>query len=370
MPNLNLMAPCNFLGYGTVGYNLLIRLARHFDIAYWPKGQIEYPVPQELASIIQKAIGRQSNFDYSAPCLKIWHQHDMAEVVGRGVLMGMPIFELDNFTSREKHHLEYLDKIFVCSKWAKEVVCSTTNVDCNHVKVTPLGVDRTIFYDERPIDVGPTVFLNIGKWEIRKGHDVLIDAFREAFRKDDKVELWMMNHNPFLSPEQEKTWIEYYTKGELGDKVKILPRVQTQQELSQIMRRAHCGVFPARAEGWNLELLEMMSCGREVITTNYSAHTEFANEENSWLIDIDELEPAFDGIWFDGNVGNWAKLGSQQISQIAGSMRDLHLLRGSSFGTMENKAGVDTAERYSWTNTADLIFEFTKGYCCKNEKDF
>lgn len=363
LPNLNLVAPCNFLGYGTVGYNLLIRLARLFDVAYWPKGQVEYPIPPEFVSTVKQAIERQANFNYSAPCLKIWHQHDMAEVVGRGVLMGMPIFELDDFDSREKHHLEYLDRIFVCSKWAKEVVCSKTSVDCNFVNVVPLGVDRSIFYDSPPINKGPTVFLNIGKWEIRKGHDILIQAFNEAFRKDDNVELWMMNHNPFLSPSQEKTWVDYYTTGELASKIKIIPRVRTQQELAEVMRHAHCGVFPARAEGWNLELLEMMSCGREVITTNYSAHTEFATDENSWLIDIDEVEPAFDGIWFNGDKGNWAKLGTEQISQIAGSMRDVHLLRQSSFGTIENKAGVATAEKFSWEASADLIYELTKGYC-------
>lgn len=362
-PNLNLIAPCNSLGYGTVGYNLLIRLARLFDVAYWPKGQIEYPIHPEFVYTVQQAIARQSQFNYNAPCLKIWHQHDMAEVVGRGVLIGMPIFELDNFDSREKHHLEYLDRILVNSKWAKEVVCSKTSVDCNFVNVVPLGVDRTIFYDEKPIDVGPTIFLNIGKWEIRKGHDILIQAFLEAFRKDDNVELWMMNHNPFLSPEQEKTWIDFYTKHDLEGKVKIIPRVRTQQELAEVMRHSHCGVFPARAEGWNLELLEMMSCGREVITTNYSAHTEFATEDNSWLIDIDELEPAYDGIWFHGDKGNWAKLGSSQISQLAEHMRNVHLQRQASFGIMENKAGVATAERFSWESSANSIFDLVKGYC-------
>ena len=39
------------------------------------------------------------------------------------------------------------------------------------------------------------------------------------------------------------------------------------------MAEAHCGVFPARSEGWNLGLVEMLSMGRHVIATDYSAHT-------------------------------------------------------------------------------------------------
>ena len=54
---------------------------------------------------------------------------------------------------------------------------------------------------------------------------------------------------------------------------------------------ADCGLFPARAEGWNLELLEMMACGKQVIATNYSAHTEFCTKENSILIESDENIP-------------------------------------------------------------------------------
>ena len=66
------------------------------------------------------------------------------------------------------------------------------------------------------------------------------------------------------------------------------------------MSQTDCGVFPARAEGWNLELLEMMSCGKNVIATNYSSHTEFCNSENCMLVETTELEDAHDGKWFRG----------------------------------------------------------------------
>ena len=82
------------------------------------------------------------------------------------------------------------------------------------------------------------------------------------------------------------------------------------------MRDADCGVFPARGEAWNLELLEMMSCGRLVIATDFAGHTEYADHENALLIQIDELEPAADPVWntvfTERKTGEWAHLGEPQ----------------------------------------------------------
>lgn len=66
------------------------------------------------------------------------------------------------------------------------------------------------------------------------------------------------------------------------------------------MRSAHVGVFPARGEGWNLELLEMMAMGKTVIATNNTAHTEYCTNDNSILVDTPSKESAFDGVFFGG----------------------------------------------------------------------
>ena len=90
------------------------------------------------------------------------------------------------------------------------------------------------------------------------------------------------------------------------------------------MKQTDCGVFPARAEGWNLELLEMMACGKHVITTNYSAHTEFCNKDNCFLVDINELETAHDGVFFSGEYGHWASFDNSAKDQLIEHMRMVH----------------------------------------------
>jgi glycosyltransferase involved in cell wall biosynthesis len=289
--------------------------------------------------------------------LRIWHQFDLAQFVGCEGRIGFPIFELDTFTPREIHHINNLDYMIVCSHWAQRIVKNHSKINPYlSVDVCPLGVDRTIFNENinNPHDYYVT-FLNIGKWEVRKGHDVIIQAFEKAFEPSDSVRLWMMCDNPFLSEKTIKAWQFQYKHGRLGSKVSFLSRVKTAHEVARIMGEADCGVFPARAEGWNLELLEMMSLGKQVIATNYSGHTEFCTDNNCMLLDVNELESAYDGIWFH-NQGNWAKLTDKHVDQIAEYMRMVYNKKKRSEG-LTNFNGIVTAQKFSWENSVKRFYD-------------
>lgn len=351
--NINLTGPYNSLGYGIACKNILKNLVKAgHEISFWNLGQPQ-PEKQEEVEPLQKIIWNQNFYDRNAPSIRIWHQHDLAHHVGKGLHVGFPFFELNKFNQREYHHLKSQDLILVSSEWAKSIV--ETEVPGVAVKVVPLGVDRSIFYDTIPEKGGPTVFLNIGKWEIRKGHDILVDIFNSAFEPDDDVELWLMPHNPFLNEQQTAEWIKLYKNSKLGDKIRILPRLQTQEEVATLMRGADCGIFPARAEGWNLEALEMMSCGKYIISTNYAAHTEFMNFDNSLLVNVNELEDAYDGIWFNGQ-GQWASFDEMQFDNFVTHMRLVH--NGKQDGLdMKNSPGIETAKQFSWENSVNKLIE-------------
>jgi glycosyltransferase involved in cell wall biosynthesis len=346
---LNYQAPINPLGYGVVGLNLFLALrAQEIDIKMWPIGRVE--CHQEHVPFIQEAVSTRHQYDPNAPSLKIWHQHDLAQHVGRGQRIGYPIFELDRFTKDEQGELRAMDELVVCSEWALGVLIEE-GIAYDNAQVIPCGVNRQIFHENvgEP-DPNWTTFLNIGKWEYRKGHDIIVEAFNKAFEPKDRVRLWMMNHNPFLTEQQTKEWEDLYKSSPMGNRVNFLPRVENHVEVAAVMAEADCGVFPSRAEGWNLELLEMMSMGKQVIATNYSAHTEFCNADNCYLIPVDELEPAYDGVFFgDDTVGSWAALGNSQIDAMVEHMRLVHKNKGP------NPNGIQTAKVFSWENAATTV---------------
>lgn len=354
---LNLIAPMGNTGYGVVGFNVLQTLHdMEWDICLMGRGNSQRNAIQ--TQMIKFATDNCNYFHYDAPCLNIWHQFDLGTRLGRGKYVAWPIFELDTFDERERHHLGYPDELIVCSKWAKEVI-ENNGVDST-IHVVPLGVDLATFntrsVQPRKADQ-PTIFLNVGKWEIRKGHDILGEAFNDAFNPEDNVELWLMPFNPFLPAGDLKSWANIYMDTPMGkaDKIRIIPWQSEQRDVARIMAQADCGVFPSRGEGWNLELLEMMALGKPVIATNYSAHTEFCDEFNCMLVDIDDVEPAYDGKWFF-EQGNWGVIDEPQIEQLVSHMRQTHK-KYQRAGAFTNDAGLDTAKILTWDNVGEKLSE-------------
>jgi hypothetical protein len=268
--------------------------------------------------------------------------------VGNGQYFALPFFELDRFNDEEKHSLSFPDVLLTSSKWGQEIIKDQTG---RPSEVVPMGVDQSIFYPTKKQD-GPYIFLNIGKWEVRKGHDILGDMFSSTFGEKDDVELWLMPNaaNHLYSKEEIDSWVQFYSKNKLASKIKILPPVATHKELAQIMNMADCGVFPTRAEGWNLEPLEMMACGKPIITTDYSAQTEYLTQDTAIVIPPDGMEEAYDGKWFTGQ-GDWAELGDEYQSEFAGCMRHCYEKR------ITPHTSVETASKFSWDAAADKLID-------------
>jgi glycosyltransferase involved in cell wall biosynthesis len=350
MKKININCPIGTTGYGITSLNIVKNLyQKNIDISLFLIGNnIELNFPEEK-TLIQQLHKNTESFDYNAPCLKIWHQNDLALKIGNGDYYTFPFFEIDTLSEKDKHHLNYCDHIFVASEWAKTILIN--NDIKKPIYVAPLGVDQNIFrIPEDKLRIKDNyIFFHIGKWEKRKGQDFLIKAFESAFDINDKVELWLLPHNPFLTKEQEDEWFKLIENSKLKDKIKVYNRLPTQQHLAQFIFSCDCGVFLSRAEGWNNEIPECMALNKPIITTNYSAHTEYCDSNNSFLVDIDELELANDGKWFFGE-GKWAKLAQKQLEQTVEYMKYVY-----SNNITTNEDGLKTANRYSWNNTCSII---------------
>lgn len=358
--DINLLAPVNQLGYGVVGYNVLKSLVENdVNVAYFPIGNPSWDGSVESKDLINNAIRNGHYYNPAAESIRIWHQFELDKFVGHGDRIGWPIFELNTFDDRERHQLSNVDELIVCSQWAKDVI--KQNGIKTKTSVVKLGVDTSKFFvDETARTTRPawckdtTIFLNIGKWEKRKGHEELCEAFSKAFEFNDNVELWMINHNPFIGRINED-WKRKFATSKMGPNVKFFDRFDSHEHLRILFNQVDCGIFPSHAEGWNLEIPEMMACGAHIIATNYSGHTEFLTEDNSKLIEVDGLEPAHDAIggkWFRGQ-GEWAKF---SVDALVERMREVHKLKQE--GQLGiNNPGIETAKALSWKNTAEQIKE-------------
>lgn len=354
--SLNLVSWINRTGYGYHGLNI-VKAAREANIltALWPLDPIDCPT--EYEQTVQEAINDQAICARTMPSITISSLDCMNFHVGDGLRVGWPAFELTKFNNVQAQQLRTRDLILVASHWAKKIVeAEFPSMPC---AVVPEGVDGSIFHAgvvPYPLERGDeTVFINVGKWEKRKGQEELVSAFNKAFEPSDPVTLVLVCYNPFQESINEY-WRDLCTRSKLAEKIMVCHgRLESQAEIAALMAAADCGVFPARAEGWNLDLLEMMSVGKPVIATDYSAHTEYCTPENCNLIKIDRLEIADDGYFFHGE-GKWAHLGDAQEEQLIHYMRSVHQLKQSGH-LLTNTAGLETARKFSWHNSVRQLME-------------
>lgn len=352
MKSININCPINGTGYGVTSLNIVKAINdQNINISLFPIGNNIEVNSEADKTLIQSLLKNNESFNYQSPCLKIWHQFDLSSRIGNGHYYSFPFFEIDKLTDKEKHHLNYCDYIFVASSWAKKILIN--NGVTKPIYVAPLGVDTSIFYEKIKIRLQKPnyVFFHIGKWEHRKAHDFLIQAFSAAFQPSDNVELRLLPFNPFLNEQETQYWFNMVGSSPLRDKIRIFDRLQTQYDLAEFIDQGDCGVYLSRAEGWNNEIPESMAMNKPIIATNYSAHTEYLTSDNCFLVDVEETEPANDGKWFNG-FGNWAKLGQKQFEQTVQHMRYVY-----SNNIKENPSGLITAKKYSWNNTANIILE-------------
>ena len=350
---INITAPVNDTGYGNVGKHLLLAFAElGAGPAFFPIGNVAVHSAADLA-VLRQAWERAKCYNPAFPSFRLDYAWDMAHHPTRGLRAGATFFEVEPLRADEVHHLNQLDRVFAFGGWAAGVM-QRSGVSAEKITTIACGVDRSIFA-ERPLPTqGPTRFLGAGKWERRKGQDILLQAFLRAFRPEDDVELVLLCENPFLSAEQNRAWSDSFLKSPLGSRMRILGRQTTAHDVAHVFSQVHCGVFPSRGEGWNLEALELLSMGRHVIATACTAHLDFLTPKNAVLVPVGPLEPALTDKGQVSASGRWYSLGEETIQATAHALQTVHEARLQGRLAL-NRPGIETACRLNWQTIAQTI---------------
>lgn len=219
--------------------------------------------------------------------------------------IGRSMFETDNLPSTWVAAANALDEIWVPSAFNVETFRRAGIRVPIHV--VPGGIDSQTFHPEAPPRVidgaRGTVFLGVFEWRARKGWDVLLRAWAQAFGPDDDVSLVLRSY-PIGKVEGRSNReildaeIDAFLERECGRRradvapIIIIGEKVPARELPSLYTAAHCFVLPTRGEGWGRPFMEAMACGVPVITTRWSAHLDFLTDANALLVDIDGLEPA------------------------------------------------------------------------------
>lgn len=147
----------------------------------------------------------------------------------------------------------------------------------------------------------------------RKNPLGLLDAFRQAFRPTDPVEL-VVKVSPPESYYKDQ-WALLRDAIAATPNVKLVDRVLTRAELLGLLGASDSYISLHRSEGFGLTCAEAMLLGKPVIATRYSGNMDFMTDDNSYLVDYqritltEDIDPYPKGAtWADPDVGHAAAL--------------------------------------------------------------
>ena len=90
---ININCPINTTGYGITSQNIVKAINKQgIDISLFPIGSSVEVNSQTDYDLISDLCKNSYTFGYNAPCLKIWHQFDLASKIGNGGYYTFPFF--------------------------------------------------------------------------------------------------------------------------------------------------------------------------------------------------------------------------------------------------------------------------------------
>lgn len=261
--------------------------------------------------------------EINADDVSIFFFPTLSEKFVKGTIIKWGIFESDHLPDPYLDYLCRSHQIWVPSSWAKKILLAH-KIDETKIKIVHEGVDPTIFHpfirSQKSAD-GVFRFLMCGKNETRKGFEELLQGFDLAFQNDPSVELHLKADYFWGAPAVvERKQNELMNKIESRGLRNVKPLFGnfSVSEMGILYRNFDAMVFPSRAEGWGLPLIEGIACGLPTISTFYSGHTEFLSFIKNGFVelehDIHPIDcPEFQSYW--GNGGNWAVVSPGEIAK-------------------------------------------------------
>ena len=279
-----------------------------------------------------------------------------------GYVVGRTMFETDRLPDGWANRLNRVDEVWVPTQHHKRIF---EDANVMKVRVVGQGIDsdrwdpskaEPLSWDmidpDQQCSKEDVKFLSVFKWEKRKGHDILLPAFWEAFppsptyclkeqacKSNGKCKAKWTDENKrracliivtslyHADPLDVIGDIERYWTRSAGQKVTsyddmkgvILLSGLSEPQLISLYKTVDAFVLPTRGEGWGRPYLEAMSMGLPVVATNWSGPTAFVNEENGYLLPITGLIDAE----LDAFPGHkWANPDKEVLKDLLVRIRD------------------------------------------------
>jgi glycosyltransferase involved in cell wall biosynthesis len=176
------------------------------------------------------------------------------------------------------------DEVWALSRFSAGAIARAAPIPVHAVWPALPDVDPPPAWPREP-DLDPDEYNFLFVYDVlsetdRKNPLDLVRAFRQAFRRDDRVRLTIKTSNGHARSDE---WRRVARAAE-GLSVTVCDRSLARRDLLALMRACDCYVSLHRAEGFGFTIVEAMALGKPVIATFYSANTEYMTPWNSFPV--------------------------------------------------------------------------------------
>lgn len=180
------------------------------------------------------------------------------------------------------------DEVWVYSGFNRECYVEA-GIPAEKVRVVPLGVHPRVLAGAPPFPLRTRKrfrFLFVGGTILRKGIDLLIDAYTRAFGPEDDVALVVKDFGvgTFYRHQTYERFIRELQADPRTPEIEYLGEDLTPEEMCGLYHACDCLVHPYRGEGFGLPVAEAMACGLPVIVTEGGGASDFCTPDTALLV--------------------------------------------------------------------------------------
>lgn len=212
----------------------------------------------------------------------------------------------ERFPTRHLGRLRHIDHVFCKSRHALEIF-KTHHPSCHYIGFTSCDLNRP------EVPRAPDGVLHLAGRSTLKGTETILALWR---RHPDWPTLTLLQHLD-------------NAPSEVPDNVNLITDYLSREHLITLINRNPIHLCPSRSEGWGHYIVEAMSCGAVVITTDAPPMNELVQEDRGLLVSVADREPRHLGTNFhvapdslEEAIDRALEMTSGQKDSIADSARD------------------------------------------------